>query len=83
MRKMLGTFAGLIVVVLGVIGGVLVFDAPVKPPPLDSISKPFIGLDFSGCRRYGPMLRATAPSLVIGSMRAGPASGSADLRLVG
>jgi non-heme chloroperoxidase len=47
MRKMLGTFAGLIVVVLGVIGGVLVFDAPVKPPPLDSISKPFIGLDFS------------------------------------
>ena len=47
MRKMFWAFAGLIVVVLGVIGGVLAFDAPVKPPPLDSISKPFAGLDFS------------------------------------
>jgi alpha-beta hydrolase superfamily lysophospholipase len=47
MRKMLLAFAGLIVVALGVIGGVLAFDAPVKPPPLDSISKPFAGLDFS------------------------------------
>ena len=47
MRKMLWALAGLIVVALGVIGGVLAFDAPVKPPPLDSISKPFVGLDFS------------------------------------
>ena len=47
MRKMLWALAGLIVVALGVIGGVLAFDAPVKPPPFDSISKPFVGLDFS------------------------------------
>jgi non-heme chloroperoxidase len=47
MRKVLWAFAGLIVVVLGVLGGVLAFDAPVKPPPLASISEPFAGVDFS------------------------------------
>jgi non-heme chloroperoxidase len=62
MRKMFWAFAGLIVVVLGVIGGVLAFDAPVKPPPLDSISKPFAGLDFSALpavRTYGARDGAT------------------------
>src|SRR5580704_9203190 len=47
MRKVLWAFAGLIVVVLGALGGVLAFDAPVKPPPLASISEPFAGVDFS------------------------------------
>jgi pimeloyl-ACP methyl ester carboxylesterase len=47
MRKMLWVFAGVIVVVLGALGAVLAFDAPVKPPPLDSIIKPFAHVDFS------------------------------------
>ena len=47
MRKMLWAFAGLILVVLGGIGGVLAFDAPVKPPPLASVSEPFADVDFS------------------------------------
>jgi non-heme chloroperoxidase len=47
MRKVFWAFAGLIVVVLGALGGVLAFDAPVKPPPLASISKPFADVDFS------------------------------------
>jgi non-heme chloroperoxidase len=47
MRKVLWAFAGLIVVFLGALGGVLAFDAPVKPPPLASISEPFAGADFS------------------------------------
>src|SRR5579862_3560674 len=47
MRKVLWAFAGLIVVVLGGLGGVLAFDAPAKPPPLGSISEPFAGVDFS------------------------------------
>jgi alpha-beta hydrolase superfamily lysophospholipase len=47
MRKVLWAFAGLIVVVLGGLGGVLAFDAPAKPPPLASISEPFAGVDFS------------------------------------
>jgi non-heme chloroperoxidase len=47
MRKVLWAFAGLIVVVLGALGGVLAFDAPVKPPPLASISDPFADVDFS------------------------------------
>jgi len=47
MRKVLWGLAGLIVVVLGVLGGVLAFDAPVKPPPLASISNPFADVDFS------------------------------------
>jgi pimeloyl-ACP methyl ester carboxylesterase len=47
MRKMLWAFAGVIVVVLGALGAVLAFDAPVQPPPLDSIIKPFAHVDFS------------------------------------
>ena len=47
MRKVLWAFAGLIVVVLGALGGVLAFDAPVKPPPLASVSEPFADVDFS------------------------------------
>jgi hypothetical protein len=47
MRKVLWAFAGLIVVVLGALGGVLALDAPVKPPPLTSISEPFADVDFS------------------------------------
>ena len=44
---MLWVFAGLIVVVLGLLGAVLAFDAPVKPPPLASVSAPFAEVDFS------------------------------------
>jgi pimeloyl-ACP methyl ester carboxylesterase len=47
MRKMLWAFAGVIVVVFGLLGAVLAFDAPVQPPPLDSIIKPFAHVDFS------------------------------------
>jgi non-heme chloroperoxidase len=47
MRKVLWVFAGLIVLVLGGLGAVLAFDAPVKPPPLASVSEPFAKVDFS------------------------------------
>ncbi len=47
MRNVLLGFAGLTVVVLGALGGVLAFNAPVKPPPLASISGPFADVDFS------------------------------------
>jgi pimeloyl-ACP methyl ester carboxylesterase len=47
MRIVFWGLAGLIVVVLGVLGGVLAFDSPVKPPPLASISEPFADVDFS------------------------------------
>jgi pimeloyl-ACP methyl ester carboxylesterase len=47
MRKVLWAFVGVIVVVLSALGGVLAFDAPVKPPPLASISEPFANVDFS------------------------------------
>src|SRR6202166_4916450 len=46
-RKVLWVFVGLIVLVLGGLGAVLVFDAPVKPPPLASVSEPFAHVDFS------------------------------------
>jgi non-heme chloroperoxidase len=46
MRKMFWAVGGLTVVVLGSFAGVLVFDTPVKPPPLASISKPFADVDF-------------------------------------
>jgi len=46
-RKMLWVFVGIIVVVLGVVGAVLALDAPVKPPPLASVSEPFANVDFS------------------------------------
>jgi pimeloyl-ACP methyl ester carboxylesterase len=38
--------AGLIVLVFCVVGGVLAFDAPAKPPPLASISDSFADVDF-------------------------------------
>ena len=47
MRKVLWVLVGLIVLVLGGLGAVLAFDAPVKPPPLASISEPFAQVDFS------------------------------------
>jgi hypothetical protein len=47
MRKVVWAFAGLIVVFLGALGAVLAFDAPMKPPPLASISEPFADVDFS------------------------------------
>src|ERR1700719_1757294 len=47
MRKVLWVFVGLIVLVLGGLGAVLAFDAPVKPPPLASVSEPFAKVDFS------------------------------------
>jgi non-heme chloroperoxidase len=46
-RKMLWIFGCLIVVVFGVFGAVLAFDAPVQPPPLASVSEPFANVDFS------------------------------------
>jgi non-heme chloroperoxidase len=46
-RKMLWIFVCLIVVVFGVFGAVLAFDAPVQPPPLASVSEPFANVDFS------------------------------------
>ena len=44
---MLWLFVGIIVVALGALGAVLAFDAPVKPPPLASVSEPFANVDFS------------------------------------
>src|SRR5580704_15709912 len=44
---MLWIFVCLIVVVFGVFGAVLTFDAPVQPPPLASVSEPFANVDFS------------------------------------
>jgi len=46
MRKLLWGLAGLIVVILGVFGAVLAFDAPVRPPRLASVSDPFDTVDF-------------------------------------
>ncbi len=46
MRILLWGLAGLIVAILGVLGGVLAFDAPVKPPPLASVADPFVNVDF-------------------------------------
>ena len=45
---MLWTLAALILVVIAAVGGVLAFDAPRRPPPLDSVSEPFKHVDFSG-----------------------------------
>jgi non-heme chloroperoxidase len=45
-RKMLWLFVGIIVVVLGALGAVLAFDAPVQPAPLASVSEPFANVDF-------------------------------------
>jgi pimeloyl-ACP methyl ester carboxylesterase len=44
---MLWIFVCLIVVVFGVFGAVLAFDAPVQLPPLASVSEPFANVDFS------------------------------------
>jgi non-heme chloroperoxidase len=46
MRKLLWALAGLIVVVLGLLGGVLAFDTPARLPPLASLSGPFANVDF-------------------------------------
>lgn len=47
MRKVLWALAGLVVVVLGVLGGVLAFDTPARPPPLAaSLTAPFANVDF-------------------------------------
>ncbi len=47
MRKILWIFAGLIVIALGGLAAVLIFNAPVKPPTLASVSNPFANVDFS------------------------------------
>jgi non-heme chloroperoxidase len=47
MRKVLRGFAGLVVLILGVLGGALAFSTPARPPPLASISDPFARVDFS------------------------------------
>jgi len=47
MRKLLWGLACLIVAVFGVLGAVLAFDAPVKPPPMAAVSNPFANVDFS------------------------------------
>ena len=47
MRKVFWALAGLVVVVLGGLAGVLAFNAPVKPESLASISEPFSHVDFS------------------------------------
>ncbi len=47
MRKVLWIIASLIVVVLGAVGGLLAFDAPIKPSPLASVSDPIANVDFS------------------------------------
>jgi non-heme chloroperoxidase len=47
MRKVLWGFVGFVVLVVAAITGVLAFDAPVKPPPLASVSTPFAEVDFS------------------------------------
>ena len=62
MHKMLWALAVLIVVVLGALGGVLAFDAPVKPTPLASVSDPFANVDFSdlpGLQTYSARDSAT------------------------
>src|ERR1700733_10836611 len=47
MRRVLLGLTGLTILLVGVLGGVLAFDMPIKPPPLDSISAPFANVDFS------------------------------------
>ena len=47
MHRALRVFAGLAVVVLGAAEGALAFDAPVRPPPLASISDAFAEVHFS------------------------------------
>ncbi len=56
MRKALWFLVGLIVLVVAALGGVLAFDAPVKPQPLASIGAPFANVDF----RDLPPLRSFA-----------------------
>jgi non-heme chloroperoxidase len=53
MRKLFWGLAGFIVVVLALLGGVLAFDAPVKPPALASVSDPFANVDFSDLPAVG------------------------------
>jgi hypothetical protein len=50
MRKVLWGLIGLIVVVIGVLGAILAFNAPVKPPPLASVSDPFADVNFGSFR---------------------------------
>ncbi len=62
MRKVFWALAGLIVLVLGALGGVLAFDGPVKPTPLASVSDPFANVDFSdlpGLQTYSARDSAT------------------------
>ena len=47
MRKVLWGGAVFVVLVVAAIAGMLAFDAPVKPPPLASVSNPFAEVDFS------------------------------------
>ena len=47
MRRIFWLPAALIIVILAGLAGVLAFDAPVRPPPLASVSDPFAGIDLS------------------------------------
>ncbi len=47
MRMALYVVAGLVVVVLAAVAGIIAFDRPSRPPPLASISNPFATVDFS------------------------------------
>jgi non-heme chloroperoxidase len=47
MHIVLWAVGGVIVVVFGVLGAILALNAPVKPPPLASVSDPFDDVDFS------------------------------------
>jgi non-heme chloroperoxidase len=47
MRTLFWGFAGLLVLILGVLGAVLAFNAPVQPPPLASVGNPFATVDYS------------------------------------
>jgi len=46
MRKVFWGFSGLLLAAIGVMAAILIFDAPVKPQPLKSISDPFAAVDF-------------------------------------
>jgi pimeloyl-ACP methyl ester carboxylesterase len=47
MHTVLWAIGGVIVIVFGVLGAILALDAPVKPPPLASVSDPFADVNFS------------------------------------
>lgn len=65
MRKVLWGLGALIVVVLGVLGAVLAFDAPGKPPALASVAILSKASISAICLRCRLISRETAPNSVI------------------